>query len=140
MFKKTSDPQLNMFSSPSCLLSGKSHKIYEDTKEWHNQFRKHVACQIDENCFKPLYYTNNGTPNASIRVLISMMILKEAEGMSDQKLFENRRFNMLTRSALGLLNADDPVPTESTYYLLRKRIVDYEKENKKTCLILFFLS
>lgn len=138
MFKKTSDPQLNMFSSPSSLLSGKSHKIYEDPKEWHNQFRKHVACQIDENCFKPLYCANNGTPNASIRVLISMMILKEAEGMSDQKLFENCRFNMLTRSALGLLNADDPVPTESTYYLLRKRIVDYEKENKKNLFDIVF--
>ena len=53
-----------------------------------------------------------------------MMILKEGEGYSDQKLFENCHFNLLTRKVLGLTNIDDPVPAESTYYLLRKRIAD----------------
>jgi len=57
-----------------------------------------------------------------------MMILKEGEGYSDQKLFENCHFNLLTRKVLGLTNIDDPVPAESTYYLLRKRIADYYKE------------
>ena len=75
-----------------------------------------------------MYSSGKGTPNASIRVLIGMMILKEAEGMSDEKLFENCRFNMLIRSALGLINADDLVPTESTYYLFRKNVYEYAKE------------
>jgi hypothetical protein len=81
--------------------------------------------RIDESLFSPLYCKDNGTPNSPIRVLIAMMVLKEAEGLSDQKIFENCRFNMLTRSAIGLLNADDSVPTESTYYLFRKRINDH---------------
>ena len=131
MFKKTQEPQLNLFNSPGNLFSGKSLKIYDNSGEWHNLFRVNVTSRIDENCFKPLYCKNNGTPNASVRVLIAMMILKESEGMSDQKLFENCRFNMLTRSALGLLNVNDPVPTESTYYLFRKRIVEYEAESKQ---------
>ena len=63
-----------------------------------------------------------------------MMILKEAEGLSDQKLFENCRFNMLVRSAIGLFNADDAIPTESTYYLFRKKINDYAKENNENLL------
>ena len=125
MFKKTKEPQLDIFGSPSALFSGKSQKMYEDEAGWHNQFRRQVTLRIDENIFKPLYCSDNGTPNASVRVLISMMILKEAEGLSDQKLFENCRFNMLTRSAIGLVNATDPVPTDSTYYLFRKRIMDY---------------
>lgn len=132
MFKKSSkDPQLNIFSSPSSLLSGKSQKIYEDKTAWHNKFREHVTSQVHEEIFKPLYCSDNGTPNAPIRVLVAMMILKEAEGLSDQKLFENCRFNMLTRGAIGLVNADDPLPTESTYYLFRKRVVDYAKANGK---------
>ena len=45
-------------------------------------------------------------PNAPVRVLIAMMILKEAEGLSDQKTLENCRFNMLTRSAIGLFKVD----------------------------------
>jgi hypothetical protein len=127
MFRKSQEPQLNIFSSPSALLSGKSQKIYDDKAAWHNQFRQHVTTQINENLFKQLYCSDNGTPNAPIRVLVAMMILKEAEGLSDQKLFENCRFNMLTRSAIGLLNADDTVPTESTYYLFRKRVFEYAK-------------
>ncbi|HBE39779.1 MAG TPA: transposase [Bacteroidales bacterium] len=43
-------------------------------------------------------------------------------------MFENCRFNLLVRSALGLHNADSPLPTESTYYLFRKRILEYAKE------------
>jgi hypothetical protein len=125
MFKKTREPQLHLFSSPSSLLSGKSQKIYDDKDAWHNQFRVQVTSRIDESLFKPLYCSDNGTPNASVRVLISMMVLKEAEGLSDQKLFENCRFNMLTRSAIGLVNANDPVPAESTYYLFRKRITGH---------------
>lgn len=128
MFKKSSQSgQLNIFTSPKSLFSGKSLSLYEDKAAWHNQFRQQVTMRIDEDIFRPLYCEDNGTPNSPVRILVAMMVLKEAEGLSDQKLFENCRFNMLIRSAIGLLNADDPVPTESTYYLFRKRIYDYAK-------------
>ncbi|HED06421.1 MAG TPA: transposase, partial [Ignavibacteria bacterium] len=131
MFRKTSKSiQQNLFTSGISLFSGKSLKLYQDEMSWHNQFREQVTMRIDEGFFKPLYSSDQGTPNASIRVMISMMILKEAEGLSDQKLFENCRFNMLVRSAIGLLNADDIVPTESTYYLFRKKVNDYAREGK----------
>jgi Transposase domain (DUF772) len=132
MFKKSSKSgQLNMFTSPKSLFSGNSLKMYEDEQAWHNQFRKQVTMRIDENIFRPLYCQDNGTPNAPVQVLVAMMVLKEAEGLSDQKIFENCRFNLLVRSAIGLYNADDPLPTESTYYLFRKRIQEYAKENNE---------
>lgn len=131
MFKKSKSVQINLFSSPSSLFSGKSQKIYDNNEGWHNKFRDIVTLKIDENLFKPLFCSDNGTPNASIRVLVAMMILKEAEGTSDQKLFENCRFNMLTRSAIGLLNADDILPTESTYYLFRKKIAEHVHAGNK---------
>lgn len=135
MFKKTPDAgQFNIFTSPQSLYSGNSLKMYEDPQAWHNQFRQQVTMRIDEDIFRPLYCQNNGSPNAPIRVLVAMMVLKEAEGFSDQKIFEECRFNNLTRSALGLCNVSDPIPTESTYYLFRKRIVEYEKENNKNLL------
>ena len=129
MFKKSSESgQLNIFTSPKSLFSGNSLKMYEDEGSWHNEFRKQVTMRIDENIFRPLYCEDNGTPNAPVRILVAMMVLKEAEGLSDQKIFENCRFNLLVRSAIGLYNADDALPTESTYYLFRKRIVEYAKE------------
>lgn len=132
MFKKSSESgQLNIFTSPKSLFSGNSLKMYQDELGWHNQFRKEVTMRVDEDIFRPLYCQDNGTPNAPVRVLVAMMVLKEAEGLSDQKIFEDCRFNMLVRSALGLHNADDPLPTESTYYLFRKRIQEYAKENNE---------
>jgi hypothetical protein len=138
MFRKSHEPQLKIFTSPSSLFSGKTQKMYDDAAAWHNQFRQYVTNQIDEDLFKSLYCSNNGTPNAPIRVLIAMMILKEAEGLSDQKLYENCRFNMLTRSAIGLINADDAVPVESTYYLFRKRVVEYAKASGENLFDLVF--
>ena len=141
MFKKAPESfQLDLYSSPRTLFSGKTLKLFEDKDAWHNQFRQQVTMRIDESLFSPLYCKDNGTPNAPVRVLIAMMVLKEAEGLSDQKIFENCRFNMLTRSALGLLNADDPVPTESTYYLFRKRVHEHataEEGNKNLFDIVF---
>jgi hypothetical protein len=64
-------------------------------------------------------------------VLVAMMILKEGQGISDEQLYEQARFNALTRSALGMQDADEAPPVESTYYLFRKRIVDYQQENGK---------
>ena len=139
MFKTTSaTPQLNMFTSPTNLFTGKTLTMYRNKLSWHNQFRQQVTMRIDEEIFRPLYCKDNGTPNAPVRLLIAMMILKEAEGLSDEKLFENCRFNMLTRSAIGLLNVDDQVPTESTYYLFRKRICDYVKDGHENLFDVVF--
>jgi len=120
--------QIDIFTTAGNLFKGKTLKQYENKMAWHNQFRNNVTMQIDEDLFKVLYDSKNGSPNASIRVLVAMMILKEADGMSDERLFESCRFNMLTRSALGLINAEDSIPTESTYYLFRKKVSDYAKQ------------
>jgi hypothetical protein len=141
MFRPSNEsPQVNLFTSGDSLFSGKSLKLYQDPTAWQNQFRNQVTMRVDEGVFESLYSSEKGTPNASIRVLIAMMVLKEAEGMSDEKLFENCRFNMLIRSALGLINADDSVPTESTYYLFRKNINEYAKEGNENLFDTVFAS
>ena len=109
MFKKSKPAQLSLYSSPAALFSERTLKIYDNPEAWHHKFRQQVTNRISEDCFEPLYCSNNGTPNASLKVLVGMMILKEAEGLSDEKLFENCRFNLLTRSALGLFNVEDAV-------------------------------
>ena len=128
MFRSsTKSYQLEVFSSVSSFLSGSSLKVYESSEGWHNLFREHVTLRIDEEIFRPLFCQDDGAPNASIRVLVAMMILKESRGWSDAQLFEECRFNLLIRSALFLPNINDSLPAISTYYLLRKRIVEWEK-------------
>jgi hypothetical protein len=63
-----------------------------------------------------------------------MMVLKEGMGISDEQLYDDGRFNLRTRSALGLVNTDEEIPVESTYYLFRKRIVEYEQKTGKNLL------
>ena len=135
MFCKTdTNHQLNMFSSTNTFLTGSRLKTYEDDNSWHNLFYDKVVLRIDEEVFRPLFCNDNGAPNSSIRLLIGMMILKEAHGISDAKLFEDCEFNLLTRRALGLFNMDDSIPAASTYYLLRKRIVEWEKASNENLM------
>ena len=129
MFKKTDDSvQFNMFSDPKDLLNEKSRKKFSDPEAWHNLFRNHVLSGIEEDQFRPLFTQLMGAPNSSIKLLIGMMIIKESLQCSDKQLFEQCEFNLLVRSALGLKNIDDPLPAESTYYLLRKRIYTFNRQ------------
>lgn len=130
MFKKTSEnSQLDMFTTEN-YLNGTSLKFYNDKGSWHNLFREQVYARVDEEIFGVLYSDGMGAPNASIRVLVSMMILKEGQGWSDAQLFEYCRFHSLIRSALGYFNMTDTIPAESTYYLFRKKVVEYERSNE----------
>ena len=129
MFRKSvSDKQIDIFSGVPSILEGKSLAQYNDSLAWHNQFRKEIFSRIDESIFKVLYSERMGAPNSPVSVLVGMMILKEAFGWSDSQLFEQCRFNLLARSAFGLFNLADEVPTESTYYLFRKQVYQYARE------------
>ncbi len=129
MFQKSSNSkQLDIFSSSYSVLPEKISSQLSAKDKWHNIFREVVTHKIDEQLFSVLYSDGQGAPNSSIGVMVAMMVLKEGEGISDAKLFENCHFNLLFRSALGLFNLGDKVPAESTYYLFRKKIKEYEQQ------------
>lgn len=130
MFKKSNkEPQLDAFAGVPMMLESSAFKQYSDQGHWHNQFHDQVVMRIDETIFSILFNHTTGAPNSPIRTLVGMMILKESFVWSDSQLFEQCRFNLLVRSALGLFNMNDPLPVESTYYLLRKRIYNHQKQN-----------
>ena len=130
MFRKTdTTPQLDIFTAPNNILPKRAQKKYTDEKAWHNQFFKLVTSQIDEESFRPLFEeTKMGAPNASIRILVAMSILKEGFGCSDEDLFEKYEFDLLARKALGLEMLDDKLPSRDTYYLFGRRLTAYEQE------------
>lgn len=128
MFRKSNkERQIDLFGSTMALLPDGATNKYNDTNYWHNQFRQEITYPIDESPYKVLFNQTMGAPNASIRILIGMMVMKEAFGWSDSQLFEQCQFNLLVRSAIGLFNMNDPLPAESTYYLFRKRIYEYHR-------------
>jgi hypothetical protein len=135
MFRKSKkERQIDLFGSIPAFLPDKATDKYNDKSYWHNQFRQEITHLIDENAYKVLFNETMGAPNASIHILVGMMIIKEAFGWSDSQLFEQCQFNLLVRSALGLVNMNDPLPAESTYYLLRKRMYEYQRQTGEDLL------
>ncbi len=98
-------------------LENSSTKVYTDENYWHNQFYKEIVLRIDENLFSRFYSDGMGASNASIKVLTGMMLMKEAFGWSDSQLYEQCQFNLLVRSALGLVNINDKLPVLSNLTL-----------------------
>jgi hypothetical protein len=125
MFRKTPSVQVNMFRDIAGQVSGRKSKLLSDPQGWHNVFYQEVIRRIDETEFCKLFCQDNGRPNASVKVLLGMMILKEGNGWSDEQLFDQSRFNLRVMRALGLAHLDDDVPVESTYYDFRRRLVQY---------------
>jgi len=126
MFRRSaSASQPDMFSSFEAHFSDRKQVLLNDPKGWHNLFYEQITCRIDEALFSVLYEAGLGRPNAPIRQLVGMMILKEAFGWSDAQLFEHCRFNILSMRALGLMNLSDEVPVESTYYLFKQSLYTY---------------
>ena len=105
MYKKTEpNPQLDMFTAPSMQLGSRASKKCSDPQRMAYQFYILVTTKIDEEIFKPLFPggKKSGRPNASIRILVAMSVLKEGFGCSDENLFEKCEFDLLTRKALGM--------------------------------------
>ena len=91
MFKKTDpNPQLDILTAPSIQLGSRASKKYSDPHAWHNKFYSIVKTKIEEEIFKPLFPEGkkSGRPNASLRILVAMSVLKEGFGCCDEDLFE----------------------------------------------------
>ena len=129
MFKKSkSSSSINIFSGISQHMSKQKVKRLDNPKAWHNCFHKEITSRIDEDIFSPLYSKDNGRPNASIRILVAMLILKDGNDWTDEQLFEACNFNILVGYALGLSNLSDNAPSEATYYNFKVALLKYEQD------------
>lgn len=129
MFKKSKEKiQLDMLSGVPGMLEGVTYDYYMDSNGWHNEFREYYLKFIDETIFKVLYSEGQGAPNSSIKMMLGMMSMKEGFGWSDAHLFEQARYNVLVRSALGLYNLTDSIVAASTYYAFRKKVGEHEEQ------------
>lgn len=134
MFKKSKNTEPDLFKNIIGQVSDRKRSMLESESGWHNVFYKEVIGKLDESLFSVLFDESNGRPNASIRILVGMMILKEGKGWSDEQLFESCRFNLKVMMALGLTNIDEDVPVESTYYEFRRALSNYISYNDRDLL------
>jgi len=60
---------------------------------WAHQYRSHALPLIDEGRFAKYFDPDNGRPNKSVRLVISVLILKEVKNLTDQEALEQLEWN-----------------------------------------------
>lgn len=118
MFRPT-DPQLSLLES-RFLVSPKKRDRLE--KSWAEAFRRHVLPLIDEEPFRDCFCADNGRPNTSIRLLVGLHLLKEADDLTDEQVLDALEFNLQWQHALGVQPADAHV-SEKTLHNFRGRML-----------------
>ena len=79
--------QISLFDSLG-FLSERKQRILD--KSWAKTFSKHIFTKIDEMIFAPLYSDKrNSRPNAPVNVIVGALIIKELNGLSDDKSLRN---------------------------------------------------
>jgi hypothetical protein len=125
MFRENSGHlQENLFGTTS-HLSKQQRKRLEKSKEYF--LYEHFFSQIDEKLFEPLYFDNNGRPNAAINALVTATMLQSHNGWSVEFLIDQINFNLLTRTALGMKTIDGTPFCEATFYNFQNRMRQHEE-------------
>ena len=122
MFRPT-DPQLSLMES-RFLVSPKKRKRLE--RSWAEAFRTRVLPLIDEEAFRECFSADNGRPNQSIRLLVGLHLLKEADDLTDEQILDALEFNIQWQHALGVEPADAHV-CEKTLHNFRHKLIENER-------------
>ena len=118
MFRPTS-PQLSLLES-RFLVSPKKRERLE--RAWAEAFRTQVLPLIDEEAFRECFSADNGRPNTSIRLLVGLHLLKEADDLTDEQVLDALEFHLQWQHALGVNPADAHV-CEKTLHNFRAKML-----------------
>lgn len=125
MYRPTS-PQLSLLES-RFLVGPKKRERLE--RSWAEAFRTHVLPLIDEEAFRECFCADNGRPNTSIRLLVGLHLLKEADDLTDEQVLDALEFNLQWQHALGVNPADAHV-CEKTLHNFRAKMLGNARAEK----------
>lgn len=118
MFRKT-DEQRSLFNADVMLSPRKVDRL---RNTWAEQFRAHILPMIDEQAFAHFYHESNGRPNASVRLQVCLLLLKEMFDLTDAELLDQLEWNMLWHHALDL-EADAAHLERKTLFNFRNKLL-----------------
>ena len=123
MFKKNiSHLQNDMFSFFDTLPKATQKEIRQ-SPEYH--FYHLIFSKINEALFSDLYSDEKSRPNAPINCMVASLILKERKQWSYEQLFENIKFNLLTKIALGLNQIGEMPFCPASIFNFQNRLNDH---------------
>lgn len=124
MFKENTIHETPELFSEKNMMPENLIKRYENS--WAKGFYEDVFCKIDETIFEVLYSKKTSRPNTPVNIYVSLEILKELFGLSDEQLLDRFHFDNLFIFALGLNRIGDKTISERAFYYMRHRVVDHE--------------
>lgn len=104
-------------------------------KSWADDFYRLILTQINEERFSVLYSEKASRPNKPVNVLVSLLILKQQNLLSDEELIGSLYFDYRFQYALGLeANSDKERLCVNTLSNFRCRLVEHELQTGENLL------
>ena len=123
MFKpNTSHRQTNIFGFAN-LITPKMAKELQESEE--QKFYELIFCNIKEEDFACLYSEIDSRPNIPINCVVSAMLIQNRNRLTYEKLFDNIKFNLLTKTALGLSTLDEAPFSEASLFNFQNKLASY---------------
>jgi hypothetical protein len=88
---RTSSPQRPLFGVEHGLDDGKRARL---EKSWAKPYRMKALGLIDESRFAPYFDQANGRPNKSVRLVVSVLMLKEVFDLTDEEALARFEWDM----------------------------------------------
>lgn len=71
-------------------------------KTWAHQYRQHALPLIQESQFRQFFDEDNGRPNKSVRLVVSVLLFKELFDLTDGESLEQLEWNSAWHYALDV--------------------------------------
>ena len=80
---------------------------------------------IKEEDFSCLYSEIDSRPNVPVNCMVSAILLQHRQKLTYEKLFDSIKFNLLTKTALGLQTLDEVPFSEASLFNFQNRLNAY---------------
>jgi len=93
------------------------------------KFYELIFCNIKEEDFACLYSEIDSRPNVPVNCLVSAILLQHRQKLTYEKLFDSIKFNLLTKTALGLQTLDEVPFSEASLFNFQNKLNTYFIDN-----------
>lgn len=92
-------------------------------KTWAHHYRNQALPLIDEDRFAKYFNPDNGRPNKSVRLVVSLLLLKEVKNLTDEEALEQLEWSSAWHYALDIM-PEEAHTCQKTLHNFRKLLLD----------------
>lgn len=108
-------------------MFGAEHRMSEDKRArlertWAHQYHQHALPLIQEEHFRQFFDEDNGRPNKSVRLVVSVLLFKELFDLTDSESLEQLEWNAAWHYALDV-ESDEAHACQKTLHNFRAKVL-----------------